>query len=405
MAKQRRARAAQPKAPGTEHAHAHETGPAHDNAHPHPHPQEHSHAPAHDHAQGHGHGHPHDHAHGHAHDHNHAHDDEPHEIEVTVAQRLRRLRRTPALRAMVREHTVTPADFIYPLFVRAGNSRPIASMPGQQQLSLKDAAAKAREVRKLGIPAVLLFTALDESAKDAVGSASWDPHGLMAEGIDAVKQAAPELCVVADTCFCEFTAHGHCGVIDEDHGSTVDNDATLENLGRQALTQVEAGADMVAPSGMMDGAVGAIRGVLDHAGYLHIPIMGYSAKYASGFYGPFRDAAGSAPQFGDRAGYQMDPANARMGLSEVAADVAEEVDIVMVKPGLAYLDMVWRVREKFGKPTAVYNVSGESAMVKAAAEKGWIDEKRVVLEILTGFKRAGADLIISYHAPEACRWL
>lgn len=297
------------------------------------------------------------------------------------------------------------SDFIYPLFMRTGKSQPIASMPGQYQWNLQDLAKQAKEAAKLGIPAVLLFTALDGHDKNAEGSASWDPHGLMAQGIKAVKDAAPELCVVADTCFCEFTDHGHCGVLDHHHGTVVDNDATLENLGRQAITQVEAGADMVAPSGMMDGAVGAIRAVLDHGGYLHVPIMGYSAKYASGFYGPFRDAAGSTPQFGDRATYQMDPANVRMGLHEVAADVAEDVDIVMVKPGLAYMDVVWRVKEKFGKTTAVYNVSGEYAMVKAAAQNNWLDEKRIVLEIMTGFKRAGADLIISYHAPDVCKWL
>lgn len=351
------------------------------------------------------HSHDHDHDHPHDHDHDHEHDDGPYEIDITVAQRLRRLRRTPALRNLVREHRLHPHDFIYPLFMRSGKSRPIASMPGQHQWNLKDLAKQAKDTARLGIPAVLLFTALDEADKTKDGSASWDPHGLMAQGIAAVKDAAPELCVIADTCFCEFTDHGHCGVLDAHRGTVVDNDATLENLGRQAVTQVEAGADMVAPSGMMDGAVGAIRAVLDHAGHSHTPIMGYSAKYASGFYGPFRDAAGSTPQFGDRATYQMDPANARMGLMEVAADIAEDVDIVMVKPGLSYMDVVWRVKEKYGKPTAVYNVSGEYSMVKAAAANGWIDEKRVVLEILTGFKRAGSDMIISYHAPDACRWL
>ncbi len=316
--------------------------------------------------------------------------------------RLRRARESAAVRALTRETRLSAANFIYPLFVTHGQGvrQPIDPMPGCYQWSLDLLAAEIAEVVELGLPGVLLF-GLPES-KDGVGSGAYDPEGIIQEAIRVVKAAAPELLVIGDVCLCEYTDHGHCGVID---GGRIDNDRTLELLARTALAQVQAGADMVAPSAMMDGQVRAIRETLDAAGYEQTPIMGYAAKYASAFYGPFRVAADSTPQFGDRRSYQMDPANRRMAMREIASDIAEGADIVMVKPALAYMDVVRQARERFDHPLAVYNVSGEFAMVKGAAQQGWIDERAVTLELLTGLRRAGADIIISYHAKEAARWL
>lgn len=317
--------------------------------------------------------------------------------------RPRRLRRTPALRAMVRETTLGPADLIYPLFVEFGTGvrREVPSMPGVFNLSLDQLPGEINELEKLGIPAVILFGI--PGAKDEAGSGAYAEDGIVQQAVRAIKAHAPHFTVITDVCMCEYTSHGHCGVLDE--AGCVMNDVTLEMLAQTAVSHAEAGADMVAPSDMMDGRVAAIRSALDAEGYSDIPIMAYSAKYASGYYGPFRDAADSAPAFGDRRAYQMDPANAEEAIREVALDVAEGADIVMVKPALAYMDIVRRVKDEFGYPTCVYNVSGEYAMVKAAARNGWIDEERVVLETLTGFRRAGADLIITYHAKDAARWL
>jgi porphobilinogen synthase len=316
--------------------------------------------------------------------------------------RLRRLRRTEALRRLVRETRLSPEGFVYPLFVVHGQGvrNAIPSMPGQSQLSLDQLPAEAAELRALGIPAVLLFGI--PSAKDEQGSGAYASDGIVQEAVRALKQADPALLVITDVCLCEYTSHGHCGVVKD---GEVDNDATLPLLARTALSHAQAGADMVAPSAMMDGQVAAIRQALDEGGFPHIPIMAYAAKYASAFYGPFREAAESAPQFGDRRGYQMDPPNAREALREIEADVAEGADIVMVKPALAYLDVLARARESFDLPLAAYNVSGEYAMIKAAAANGWLDERRVTLEVLTAIKRAGADIIITYHAKEAARWL
>jgi len=323
--------------------------------------------------------------------------------------RLRRLRMKENLRRMVREHSLATEDLILPLFVRPGQGerRPIASMPGQSQLSVDELVKEAEETLGLGIPAIILF-GIPES-KDAVGSEAYDPEGIICRAVRQVKKAVPDLMVITDVCLCEYTDHGHCGVVRELAGRpgefVVDNDATLELLAREALAHVEAGADLVAPSDMMDGRVGAIRQALDRDGHTDIPIMAYSAKYASGFYGPFRDAAESPPQFGDRSAYQMDPANAEEALREVQLDIEEGADLVMVKPALAYMDITYRVKQQFQMPVATYNVSGEYAMVKAAAEKGWIDERRIVMEMLTGFRRAGADLILTYWAKDAARWL
>ena len=309
--------------------------------------------------------------------------------------RPRRLRRTPFLRDMVRETQVEVSDLIAPLFVVPGEGveREVSSMPGQYQLSVDMAANKAARFTDLGIRSVILF-AIPES-KDEVGSSAWNPHGIIPKAIKAIKKASPEMVVITDLCFCEYTSHGHCGVMKDGH---LQNDATLPNLVKQALVHAEAGADMIAPSGMLDGMVGALRHGLDESGFSDLPIMSYAAKFASAFYGPFRDAVQSAPEYGDRKSYQMDPANIQEALREVAHDVEQGADIVMVKPGLAFLDVLRAVKERFEMPTAVYNVSGEYAMIKAAAQKGWIDERRVMLEVLTGFKRAGADLILTYFA-------
>lgn len=321
--------------------------------------------------------------------------------ETAPARRPRRLRRTESIRALVRETVVRPEDLIYPLFV-VPNSRAkveIGSMPGVFQLRAREAAEEARRAFDAGIRAVLLF-GLPEH-KDAIGSASWDPTGPVQSAIQAIKRAVPELAVMADVCLCEYTDHGHCGVIVDRNGvKDVDNDQTLPLLAKQAVSFAAAGADFVAPSDMMDGRVGAIRDALDEASLTEVGIMAYSAKYASGFYGPFREAAESAPQFGDRRSYQMDPANVREAIREMELDVEEGADMIMVKPALAYLDVIRAARENFDLPVVAYNVSGEYSMVKAAAERGWIDGPRVMNEILTSIKRAGADLIITYHALE-----
>ena len=317
--------------------------------------------------------------------------------------RPRRLRANATIRSMVRETALSPADLIYPLFVKPGKGLKdeIKSMPGQYQLSLDMLPAEIDELKSLGIPAVILFGLPSE--KDEVGSEAYAEHGIVQEAIRTIKKHDPEFYVITDVCMCEYTSHGHCGILD-DRGCVI-NDVTIELLAKEAVSHAEAGVDMVAPSDMMDGRVAAIRSALDSEGYQDIPIMAYSVKYASGYYGPFRDAADSAPTFGDRTGYQMDPANAEEGMREAALDIEEGADIVMVKPALAYMDMITRVKDEFGYPTAAYNVSGEYSMVKAAAANGWIDERRVVLETLLGFKRAGADLILTYHAKDAARWL
>ncbi len=319
-------------------------------------------------------------------------------------QRLRRTRRTSGLRGLVRETELSPSDFIYPIFVIAGEDvrNPIPSMPGISQLSINHAVEEARRAYSLGIPGVLLFGIPE--GKDEAASGAYDPEGVVQLATRAIKEALPELLVVADVCLCEYTSHGHCGVVDRERGEVL-NDVTLELLAKTAVSQAEAGADIIAPSDMMDGRVAAIRSELDRENLQDVPIMAYSAKYASAFYGPFREAAESAPQFGDRRGYQMDPANAREALRETALDIEEGADIVMVKPALPYLDVLRRVRERTDLPVAAYNVSGEYSMLKAAVQNGWLDEERAVMEALTGIKRAGADIIISYHAPDVARWL
>ncbi|NCO65172.1 MAG: porphobilinogen synthase [Candidatus Aquicultor secundus] len=316
--------------------------------------------------------------------------------------RPRRLRKNENFRRMIRETHLSVDDFIYPLFVAPGEGvkKEISSMPGNYQMSIDNIIEEAREVRDLGIPAILLFGI--PFAKDEVGSEAYDEDGIVQRAIRAIKKEVPDLLVVTDVCLCEYTSHGHCGIIRD---GEVLNDVTLELLAQEALTHVAAGADMVAPSDMMDGRVSAIRSSLDENGHQDIPIMAYSAKHASAFYGPFREAAESTPQFGDRRSYQMDAANGLEALREVSLDIEEGADIVMVKPALSCLDLIYAIKKEFGYPTAAYNVSGEFSMVKAAAEKDWIDEKRVVMEILTGIKRAGADIIITYHAKDAAKWL
>ncbi len=322
---------------------------------------------------------------------------------ITFPQlRLRRLRRTESLRALVRENHVDIGDLVYPLFVVEGSGikQQIASMPGIFHFSVDQLSQEVEEIAKLTIPAVILFGIPEH--KDEVGSAAYYPEGIIQQAIRAIKNSVPELLVVTDVCLCEYTSHGHCGVVVNGY---VDNDQTLPLLARTALSHVEAGADIVAPSDMMDGRVKAIREALDEKGQQHIPILSYAAKYASAFYGPFREAAESTPQFGDRRSYQMDPPNLREALREVEEDIAEGADIIMVKPALAYLDVIRRVRDTFNYPIAAYSVSGEYAMVKAAAQQGWLDEKQVVLETFTAIKRAGADIIITYYAKEAATWL
>jgi porphobilinogen synthase len=316
--------------------------------------------------------------------------------------RPRRLRRNERLRELVRETSMSPRNFIYPLFVGPGKNkvRPVSSMPGVAQLSVDRAVTECEEVKSLGIPAVILFGIPEH--KDSAGSEAYADSGVVQQAIRAIKEKVPGLLVMTDVCLCEYTDHGHCGVI---KNGDVDNDSTLELLAKEALSHARAGADIVAPSDMMDGRVGAIRKTLDQNGFNQIAIMAYAAKYASGFYGPFREAAESTPQFGDRRSYQMDSANADEALREVELDIREGADIVMVKPAMAYLDIIYRVKTKFGYPLAAYNVSGEYSMIKAAGQNGWIDEPRIVMEVLLAIKRAGADMILTYFAKEAARAL
>jgi porphobilinogen synthase len=339
------------------------------------------------------------------------------QITNRQSKRPRRLRQTEALRSMVRETELNPRDLIYPLFVRHGQGRtPIASMPGIAQLSVDEAVREAEAAAGLGVPAVILFGIPEQ--KDPVGLENFAPDGIVQQAIRTIKQEIPEMIVITDVCLCEYTDHGHCGILNvaPDGSETrpsqslpegyVLNDPTLDVLGKVAVSHAECGADIVAPSGMMDGMVAAIRDALDETGFENMPILSYAVKYASSFYGPFRDAAEGAPKFGDRKSHQMDPANVREALREAALDVEEGADMLMVKPALAYLDVIRTVKDAFPElPLAAYNVSGEYAMVKAAAANGWIDEAKVTLETLTAMKRAGADLIISYHALEAARWL
>jgi len=315
-----------------------------------------------------------------------------------LKRRARRTRATAGLRGLVRETSLTRGDLIVPLFVKEGREerRAIASMPGQFQFSVKRLAVEAKEIASRGLPAVLLFGI--PASKDARGSGAWDRDGIIPQAVKAVKDSAPGLVVITDVCLCEYTDHGHCGIVKKGHGAwRIENDATLPLLARTASAHAAAGADIVAPSGMMDGAVGAIRAALPHA-----PILSYAAKYASSFYGPFRDAAESPPQFGDRSTYQMDPANSDEAMREIAQDLEEGADAIMLKPALAYLDIVRRARERFAVPLAAYNVSGEYSMLHAAGERGWIDARKAMLEVLTGIRRAGADLIVTYHAREVC---
>lgn len=317
--------------------------------------------------------------------------------------RMRRLRATPGLRDMVRETSLDIKDFIYPLFVVHGSNQenPVNSMPGVYQYSVDRLKPQIENIAELGIPAVLLFGIPE--CKDAVGSSAWNEHGEVQQAVKLIKDISPELTVITDVCMCEYTDHGHCGMLDDK--GIVDNDRTLDLLAREALSHVKAGADMVAPSDMMDGRIGFIRTCLDNEGYSHIPIMSYAAKYCSSFYGPFRDAAGSSPRFGNRRTYQMDPANILEALREVKLDIEEGADIVMVKPALAYLDVIKAVKDNYGLPTAAYNVSGEYAMIKAAAAQGWLNEEQAMMEALTSIKRAGADMIITYFAKDAAKVL
>jgi porphobilinogen synthase len=321
---------------------------------------------------------------------------------VYPQHRYRRLRKTETLRRMVRETSLSPDDFIYPLFVTFGKGvrKEISTMPACYQESVDLIVGHAREVRSLGIPAVILFGIPEQ--KNEAGTGAYDERGVVQQAISAIKDAVPDLVVITDVCLCEYTSHGHCGIIQD---GDVLNDPTLDLLVREALSHVRAGADMVAPSDMMDGRVAAIRAGLDREGFSNVPIMSYAAKYASAFYGPFREAAESTPQFGDRRSYQMDPPNRREALKEVALDIEEGADIVMVKPALAYLDIISDIRSSFDVPVAAYNVSGEYSLVKAAGQLGWIDESRVMMEVLTSIKRAGADLILTYFAKEAAKVL
>jgi porphobilinogen synthase len=316
--------------------------------------------------------------------------------------RLRRLRRSEAIRSLARETRLTAHGFIYPMFVCPGKGvrNPIASMPGVAQQSVDMFLEECREVEQLGIPGIILFGIPEK--KDALGTEAYAADGVVQRAVEAVRSAKLNLLVMTDVCLCEYTDHGHCGIVEN---GEVKNDPTLELLSAEALSHAHAGADIIAPSDMMDGRVGAIRKALDGGGFQDIAIMSYAAKYCSGFYGPFREAAESAPQFGDRRGYQMDPANAREALREVELDLAEGADMIMVKPALAYLDIIQRVSETFNVPVGAYNVSGEYSMVKAAAANGWIEEKRIAMEILTGIHRAGASIVLTYHAKDAARWL
>jgi len=321
--------------------------------------------------------------------------------------RMRRLRRTPVLRRMVRETRLSVDDLIAPLFVRSGSGieQAVVSMPGVAQMSVDRLVEQCRQIESLGIPAVILFGIPDR--RDAVGSDTWSDDGIIQQAVRAIRKACPNLAVITDVCFCEYTDHGHCGVMVDGRDGTkeLDNDATLANLAKQVVSHARHGADLVAPSGMIDGMVTTIRDALDEAGYQDVPIMAYAAKFASGYYGPFRDAAESCPEYGDRCAYQMDPPNADEALREVALDVAEGADIVMVKPAVNYLDIIRRVKDEFGLPTAAYHVSGEYSMIKAAAANGWLDEKRCAIETTTAIRRAGADLVLTYFAKDLANWL
>jgi porphobilinogen synthase len=316
--------------------------------------------------------------------------------------RLRRLRELPTMRSLVRETRLSTSSFVYPLFITHGSGikEPIEPMPGCYHISLDLLAEEIQEISKLGIPSVLLFGLPQK--KDSIGSEAYDSGGIIQKAIRLIKKTAPDMLVIGDVCLCEYTDHGHCGIL---KGNTVDNDQTLELLSKTALAQVQAGVDMVAPSAMMDGQVRAIRQSLDISGFENTPIMAYAAKYASSFYGPFRIAANSTPQSGDRRSYQMDPANSRMAMLEIENDIAEGADIIMIKPAMAYMDVIRQARERFDLPLAAYNVSGEYSLVKAASKMGWVDEKPITLELLTAIQRAGADIIISYHAKEVAAWL
>jgi len=322
-------------------------------------------------------------------------------VAAYPVNRLRRLRMTSVLRDMVRETQLSKKDFIYPVFVVPGKNvkKEVSSMPGVYQLSVDNMVRECVEVKSLGIPAVIFFGIPEE--KDEVGSGAYDELGIVQQALRAVKKEVPELFLITDVCLCEYTSHGHCGIVRDNE---IVNDESVELLAREALTHAQAGADMVAPSDMFDGRVGAIRSVLDENGFHNVPIMSYAAKYASGFYGPFREAAESTPKFGDRRSHQMDPANVNEALREVAQDIQEGADIVMVKPALAYLDVLYRVKAAFGYPTAAYAVSGEYAMIKAASAQGWLAEKAVTLEALLALRRAGADILITYSATEVARW-
>lgn len=327
---------------------------------------------------------------------------EPRTAPISGIRRTRRLRRSEAIRGLVRETVVSPADFIQPLFITHGHGirREISSMPEQFQLSVDELPRELDELTELGIGSVLLFGIPEE--KDREASGAFDPNGVVQRAMRAIKRTHPDMLVIGDVCACEYTDHGHCGILD---GCDVDNDKSVDLLARIAVSQADAGADIVAPSDMMDGRVLAIRKALDEAGHVNLPIMSYAVKYASAFYGPFREAAASMPAFGDRRSHQMDPANVREAMTEIAIDLDEGADMVIIKPALAYLDVIRQARDRFDVPLVAYNVSGEYAMVKAAAQLGWIDERRVTMETLTAFKRAGAGRIITYHAREASRWL
>jgi porphobilinogen synthase len=323
-------------------------------------------------------------------------------MENLIFKRLRRLRYNPLVREMIRETVLTKSDFIYPLFVVPGEGikKEVKSMPGNYQMSIDKLVEECKEVESLGIPAVILFGIPEH--KDEVGSGAYDPDGIVQRAVRAIKKETTKLLVITDVCMCEYTSHGHCGVL---NGEEILNDETIELLAKEALTHAQAGADIIAPSDMMDGRVAAIRKILDENGFNKIPILSYAAKYASGYYGPFRDAAESTPAFGDRRSHQMDSGNANEALREVEADIEEGADMVMVKPAGPYLDIIWRVKQKFGLPTAAYQVSGEFAMIKAAGKNGWIDEERVMIESLYAIKRAGADMILTYFAKDAARYL
>ena len=323
-----------------------------------------------------------------------------------LLRRPRRVRSNEALRKIVRENSLETRQLIYPMFVseKVSRAEAISSMPGVYQYSADELVENAKQVFDLGIPAILLFGI--PRLKDELASQAFDPNGIVQTTVRRLKKNVPELLVITDVCLCEYTSHGHCGIVDKRKGGfEVVNDRSVEVLVQAAKSHAEAGADVVAPSDMMDGRVGAIRSGLDQAGFTDLPIMSYAAKFSSAFYGPFREAAESAPQFGDRQSYQMDPANANEALREVALDIEEGADLIIVKPGLPYLDILWRVKERFGLPTAVYNISGEYSMLKAAAANGWIEEKRAVLELMTGFRRAGADMVITYWAKDLASWL